>query len=130
MNLIELKNEFYKKKINKANYIKKIYNRYHDLLFQYSDLISKTDVQKIEITSSSIKMTSKKFGVNMIVPKFFITYLIYADLITWKPIKPILNNLLNFLMFIFHHHYTTRNSSYGLPKFTLANVINLANNTA
>ena len=69
MNLIELKNEFYKKKINKANYIKKIYNRYNDLLFQYSDLISKTDVQKIEITSSSIKMTSKKFGVNMIVPK-------------------------------------------------------------
>ena len=69
MNLIELKNEFYNKKINKANYIKKIYNRYHDLLFQYSDLISKTDVQKIDITSSSIKMTSKKFGVNMIVPK-------------------------------------------------------------
>ena len=69
MNLIELKNKFFKKKINKSNYIKKIYNKHHDLLFQYSDLIIKTDIQKIEITSSAVKMTSKKFGVNMILPK-------------------------------------------------------------
>lgn len=69
MNLIELKNLFFKKKINKADYIKKIYNKYHDILFKYSDLIIKTDIQKIEITSSNVKMTSKKFGVNMILPK-------------------------------------------------------------
>jgi FkbM family methyltransferase len=69
MNLIELKNLFFKKKINKADYIKKIYNKYHDTLFKYSDLIIKTDIQKIEITSSNVKMTSKKFGVNMILPK-------------------------------------------------------------
>jgi len=31
MNLIEQKNKFFKKKINKANYIKKKYNKYHDL---------------------------------------------------------------------------------------------------
>ena len=69
MNLIELKKEFIKKKINKANYIKKIYHKYHDLLFQYSNLISKTDIQKIEITNSSVKMTSKKFGVKIFLPK-------------------------------------------------------------
>lgn len=68
MNLIKLKNEFFKKKINKTNYIKKIYYKYHDLLFQYSDLIVKTDIQKIEITSTGVKMTSKKFGVNMVLP--------------------------------------------------------------
>ena len=68
MNLIELKNDFFKRKISKSNYIKKIYNKYHDLLFQYSDLIIKTDIQKIEITSSAVKMTSKKFGVNMVLP--------------------------------------------------------------
>ena len=69
MNLIELKKDYLKKKINKANYIKKIYHKYHDLLFQYSNLISKTDIQKIEITNTSVKMTSKKFGVKMFLPK-------------------------------------------------------------
>ena len=69
MNLMELKKEFLKKKITKANYIKKIYHKYHDLLFQYSNLINKTDIQKIEITNSSVKMTSKKFGVKMFLPK-------------------------------------------------------------
>ena len=69
MSLITLKNDFLKKRINKTEYIKKVYNSYHNLLFQYSDSILKTDVQKIEITSSAVKMTSKKFGVNMILPK-------------------------------------------------------------
>jgi len=69
MSLIELKNKFLKKKITKASYIKKIYIKYHDLLFQYSDLITKTDIKKIEISNSNIKITSKKFGINMVVPK-------------------------------------------------------------
>ena len=69
MSLIELKKKFFKKKITKASYIKKIYIKYHELLFQYSDLITKTDIQKIEITNSNVKMTSKRFGVNMLVPK-------------------------------------------------------------
>ena len=58
MNFIELKKEFFKKKINKANYIKKIYHKSHDLLFQYSNLINKTDIQKIEITNTGVKMTA------------------------------------------------------------------------
>ena len=70
MSLIALKNDFLKKRINKTEYIKKVYNSYHNLLFQYSDSILKTDVQKIEITSSSVKMTSKRFGVNMILPNY------------------------------------------------------------
>lgn len=68
MSLIKLKDDFFKKKLNKSHYIKKTYNRFHNILFQYSYLILKTDIQKIEITSSGVKMTSKKFGVSMILP--------------------------------------------------------------
>jgi FkbM family methyltransferase len=70
MKLIELKREFLKKNINKSDYIRKIYNKYHDLLFQYSDLINKTDIKKIEITSLGVVMTSKKFEVSIILPKY------------------------------------------------------------
>ena len=70
MSIIELKNKFLKRKITKANYIKKIYIKYHDLLFQYSDIITKTDIEKIEITNSNVKITSKRFKIDMVLPKF------------------------------------------------------------
>jgi len=46
MKLLELRNQYYKKKITKSKFIKEIYNKYHHLLFEYSDLIKQTDIKK------------------------------------------------------------------------------------
>ena len=64
MKLLEIKSEYYNNKIVKKNYIQKIYKKYHDTLFDYSDLIKQTDVKKIEITDSELSMISKRYGIN------------------------------------------------------------------
>jgi FkbM family methyltransferase len=65
MRLLEIKREYLKKKIIKKNYIKKIYKLYHRSLFDYSDLINKTDIRKIEITNSELSFISKRYGVKI-----------------------------------------------------------------
>jgi FkbM family methyltransferase len=70
MKLLEIKNQYYKKKITKAKFIKKIYNKYHHSLFEYSDLINKTDIKKIEITDSELSTISKKYGIKVFFPRY------------------------------------------------------------
>lgn len=69
MKLLEIKKKYYKKQITKSVFIKKIYNKYHHSLFEYSDLIRKTDVKKIEITASELSLTSKKYGIRVFIPR-------------------------------------------------------------
>ena len=65
MKLLEIKSEYYKNKIIKKNYIKKIYKKYHSLLFEYSDLIRQTDINKIEITNRELSAVSKAYGIKV-----------------------------------------------------------------
>ena len=69
MKLLEIRNEYYEKKITKKNFIKKIYKKYHHSLFEYSDLINQTDVKKIEITDSELSFIIKKHEVKICAPK-------------------------------------------------------------
>lgn len=69
MKLLEIRNKYYKKKITKEKFIKKIYKKYHHSLFEYSDLINQTDVKKIEITDSELSATSKKYGIKIFFPR-------------------------------------------------------------
>jgi FkbM family methyltransferase len=69
MKLLEIKSQYYSKKIAKNNYIKKIYNEYHRSLFEYSDLIKQTDIKKIEITDSELSFIIKKYGVKICAPR-------------------------------------------------------------
>ena len=69
MKLIEIKSEYYKKKISKKNYIKKIYKEYHNSLFEYSDLIKHTDIKKIEITDLELSFITKKNEIKIYAPR-------------------------------------------------------------
>jgi len=70
MKLLQIRNEYKEKKLKKATFIKKIYKKYHDTLFDYSDLIKQTDVKKIEITDSELSMISKRYGIKVFFPRY------------------------------------------------------------
>jgi FkbM family methyltransferase len=69
MKLLEIKSEYYNNKIVKKNYIKKIYKKYHSSLFEYSDLLRKTDINKIEITDKGLSAVSKAYGIKVFFPR-------------------------------------------------------------
>jgi len=69
MKLLEIKSKYFKKKISKNNYIKKIYKEYHGSLFEYSDLIKQTDIKKIEITDSELSFITKKYEIKIYAPR-------------------------------------------------------------
>jgi FkbM family methyltransferase len=70
MTLLQIINEYKQKKLNKAKFIKKIYKKCHHSLFEYSNLIKKTDVKKIEITDSGLSMISKRYGIKVFFPRY------------------------------------------------------------
>ena len=45
----ELKKEYLKKNITKANYIKKAYSKFHNILISYSKILNLTTFEKIKI---------------------------------------------------------------------------------
>ena len=69
MKLLEIKSEYYNNKIVKINYIQKIYRKYHSSLFEYSDLMRQTDINKIEITDRGLSAVSKAYGIKVFFPK-------------------------------------------------------------
>jgi FkbM family methyltransferase len=69
MKLLEIKREYYNNKIVKKNYIQKIYKKYHSSLFEYSDLIRQTDINKIEITDRGLSAVSKAYGIKAFFPR-------------------------------------------------------------
>lgn len=66
--LLKLKSDYHKGKIAKTDYIAEIYKIHHHL-FEYADLIGKTDLEKIEIDSHEVVMTIKKLGIKMSIIK-------------------------------------------------------------
>jgi len=66
MNIINLvKQEFYNGSLNKADFIHKMHG-IHRRLFEYSEILSATDIAKIEITDSSVIMTTRELGIKII----------------------------------------------------------------
>ena len=54
--------------VSKHDYINGIY-KFHKNLFDYSEFISNTDIQKIEISDNSVIMTSRKLGLKIFCNK-------------------------------------------------------------
>jgi FkbM family methyltransferase len=67
MNIIELTNLYEQNKIDKPSFIKEMYN-FHQILFDYSTYLERTDIKSIEISNDRVLMTDKTFGVQMICP--------------------------------------------------------------
>jgi len=70
MKFLENRRKYLEKKITKQEFIKKNYNEIYNSLFEFSDLIKKTDIKKIEIAESEVSAISKKFGVKIFFPRY------------------------------------------------------------
>lgn len=64
-NLKDLYNKFKSNKIDKPEYIKNMHG-IHSTLFNYSEYIKATDIQKIEISDDNVVMTSRNAGIKII----------------------------------------------------------------
>ena len=70
MKINELKDMYFSGEINKPDYIKDMYNKYHALLHDYKKLIKDSNISKIEITESEIIMTDGSTGMKIICPEY------------------------------------------------------------
>jgi len=52
--ILNFRNNFFKNKIKKTAYLEKIYENWHAILFQYNDLISKSNIKEIRITAEQV----------------------------------------------------------------------------
>lgn len=68
MSLIRLKKDYHNNLVTKAEYIEQMYAK-HARLFEYSSLLKSTDVDKIEITTDAVVVTSKATGIKMMCIK-------------------------------------------------------------
>ncbi len=59
----ELKKEYLKKNITKANYIKKAYSKFHNILISYSKILNLTTVEKITIIDNELIFTIRENGL-------------------------------------------------------------------
>jgi len=66
--LDSLKQEFKEGKIERMDYINRMYN-YHKILFAYSEFLKDTDIKKIEIMDNNVIMTSRKHEIKIICMK-------------------------------------------------------------
>ena len=70
LTLNDIKKEYLKKKINKASYVKKIYQKKHSALFEYSRFINKTDIKSIKITDSNVSVITRAYGIDFFFQEF------------------------------------------------------------
>jgi FkbM family methyltransferase len=59
----ELKKEYLNKNITKANYIKKAYSKFHNILISYSKILDLTTVEKITIVENELIFTIRENGL-------------------------------------------------------------------
>lgn len=70
MNMFDkLKNEFISGKIAKDDFIRRAHD-IHKQLFDYSEILKDTDISKVEITDSSVVMTTRELGIKIICDKY------------------------------------------------------------
>ena len=59
----EQKKEYLNKNITKANYIKKAYSKFHNILVSYSEILNLTTVEKITIVEHELIFTIRENGL-------------------------------------------------------------------
>ncbi|HEY9005595.1 FkbM family methyltransferase [Ohtaekwangia sp.] len=64
MSLLQIKKTFAEGKLNKWEYIDKMFDK-HSLLFEYPALLQQTDIDKIELNDEGVVMTFRSSGVKM-----------------------------------------------------------------
>jgi len=67
--MIELRNKYYKNQIDKAEYIKKMYEGFYNNLFILSHGIKNTEIEKIEILENEVLLTNKD-GLKLAIPQY------------------------------------------------------------
>lgn len=70
MNLKKLEESYINGKINKHDFIARMYRDNHDKLFEYSKFIKDRDIQKIEIMDDSVIITSRELGLKIVCNRF------------------------------------------------------------
>ena len=70
MNIKKLEEDYINGKVNKPDFIARMYKENHDILFDYSEFIKNRDIQKIEITDDSVIITSRELGIKIICNRF------------------------------------------------------------
>lgn len=65
MSLLEIKKNYQSGKIPKQEYIDKMY-KFHTFLFEYSKLLSNTEIESIEIIDGHVLMTSRETGITVL----------------------------------------------------------------
>jgi FkbM family methyltransferase len=65
MNIQELIKKFSDNKVAKPDYIAEMY-KFHDILYQYSEMLRSTDIQAIEIRDNNVVFTSRKNNIRII----------------------------------------------------------------
>lgn len=68
MTLNDLRLEFMKGNLSKAEYIERMHD-FHKILFEYSELLKHTDIGKIEISDDMVSMTTRNNGIRFLVDK-------------------------------------------------------------
>ena len=57
--ILDIKKSFFDKKIKKKNYINRIYDNWHEKLYQYTDLIGQSNLKSINITDKKLIIETK-----------------------------------------------------------------------
>lgn len=61
--------KFFSNKIEKPDFINKMYEDYHSYLFEYAEAIIPTNIARIEISSNRVVFTTRDRGLSFIVPR-------------------------------------------------------------
>jgi FkbM family methyltransferase len=70
MNLKEQRHAFLSGEMEKASYLKTMYENHHSHLFDYMKYLPETDIRKIEIVDDGVIFTSRKHGIKMLSLEF------------------------------------------------------------
>ena len=66
MKIAEIRKKFSEGEVDKANYIKLMYEEIHSKIFDYAEFLQFTDISKIEIQSDLVIFEERKYGIKMI----------------------------------------------------------------
>jgi FkbM family methyltransferase len=69
MNINETRDSYLIGDISKPEYIKKMYQKHHYMLFEYAEYIRQTNISSIEILDDKVIFSSRDKGIKMISPK-------------------------------------------------------------
>ena len=70
MKLAELEEAYKSGSVEKQEYISQMYQKHHDLLFEYGEFIKSRDIQSIEISDGAVIITTRHLGIKMLANRY------------------------------------------------------------